>query len=78
MGRVFIRTACALLILYDAQNFIFLTLNGKSRIENILCSGKTYAFFFEDMIPGCSCKAKLFLSEIYQFRNKLYLLYWFS
>ena len=48
MGRVFIRTACALLVLYDAQNFIFLTLNGKSRIENILCSGKTYAFFFED------------------------------
>lgn len=48
MGRVFIRTACALLVLYDAQNFIFLTLNGKSRIENILCSGKAYAFFFED------------------------------
>ena len=51
LSAVFIYTAWALLILYDVQNLICLTLKIKSSVVNIPFYGKIYADFRLPSLP---------------------------
>ena len=61
---------CSYCMMLKILFFLCLMENPVLKIYFVLA--RLTLFSLKIMIPGCSCKAKLFLFEIYQFRNNLY------